>query len=1043
MQGNVFRYSLFSLVIVYSLGLAAPAPQEKPLDFNRDVRPILSDKCFSCHGPDAKARMANLRLDTKDGAFEVRKSGSIISPSDSAHSKLYQRISQSNKALRMPPPASGLSLSDKEIEMLKRWIDSGAKWELHWAYEPPKRPEPPAGLSAAFEKWVRNPVDQFVAARLSREGLKPSPEADRITLLRRVTFDLTGLPPTPEEIDAFVKDKSPQSYEQVVDRLLASPRYGERMAMKWLDLARYADTHGYHIDSHRSMWPWRDWVIKAYNSNMPFDRFTIEQLAGDLLPTATTDQKVATGFNRNHMINFEGGAIPEEYLNEYLVDRVDTTSAVWLGTTMGCSRCHDHKYDPVKQKDYYSFYAFFNSIPEKGLDGRKGNAEPILQLPNPEQAKRLATVTVDIGSHESDLCNAVVEPMLTKWEVTRLSKFPAEPRTGLAAHYDVEGSFEDLSGHYRHGRVTSGELNFTSSPVGQAAELKGETRVEMGDGGGERTPGYSVALWLRSNGLNAMPILKQEGRFALAAGTSLPLGDLTRGAYLYLTTEDGKRYRTRDRIFGNKFFHFAFVSDGHEIRAFVNGTPQELVPSEETPLSVAGSGFLLPKGFKGALDDLRLYDHPLTPEEVRSLAVDQPIRAALFALKSKRTKEQKEALRDYFLEYEAPAEYRKLFNELVELKAVKKDLDETIPSVMVMKDMDTPRETHVLGRGDYRNLGEKVNPDVPRFLPPLPKDAARNRLTLAKWLVEPENPLTARVAVNRYWSMYFGNGLVKTVEDFGSQGEAPSHPELLDWLATEFIRTGWDVKGMQRLIVTSAAYRQSSRSTPGLNERDPENRLLARGPRFRLPAEMIRDSALSASGLLDGKIGGPSVFPYNPKGVWEDIAYGDVYSAQVYPTDTTKDDLYRRSIYTFWKRTAPPPALNTFDAPDREKCTVRRVLTNTPLQALVLLNDPTYVESARVLAQRMMLEGGADASSRIRYGFRLVTGRMPDPKEMAILRTLAKREMAEYDTHPENAAKLLTVGEAKPDPKVDKAMLAAWTTVASSMLNLDEAITKE
>ena len=1017
--------------IFYLLTCVALLAAEKPVDFAREVRPILSDKCFSCHGPDDKARMAGLRLDTKEGVLAK------IVPGDSAHSSLYGRVTHEKKAMRMPPPASGLSLNDKEVAVLKRWIDSGAKWELHWAYEAPKRPEPPAVQS---EKWVHNDIDRFVLARLQREGLKPSPEADRATLLRRLTLDLTGLPPAPAELDSFQRDKSPDFYETAVNRLLASSRYGERMAMQWLDLARYSDTHGYHIDSHRDMWPWRDWVIKAYNANMPYDRFTVEQLAGDLLPDATVDQKIATGFNRNHMINFEGGAIPEEYLNEYLVDRVDTTSTVWMGTTMGCSRCHDHKYDPIKQKDYYQLYAFFNTLPEKGLDGRTGNAEPILQLPTPAQQTELERLRGEIECQEETLADDVVSPLIRSWAPT--ASLPAEPRAGLVAHYDAEGSFADLSGNYRHGRTSAGEVNFVAGIVGRAAELKGETEIDFG-APAALNGSYSVAVWLRSSGVAEMPILVREGAFTITAGESVGLGDLKRGGYVYISFPDGKRLQTRDRIFGNNWTHLTLLHDGSSSRAFVDGKPMELLPASPGSRFANSHGFTIPVGFKGLIDDLRIYDRVVGPEEIRTLAEVEPVRAALFEQPSKRSKQQNETLRGYFLTYAAPEKFRTAFKEFTAATQRKALLDKIIPSVMVMKDSGKPRETHILGRGDYRNLGAKVQADTPGFLPLLPKDARRNRLALAEWLVHPTHPLTARVAVNRYWSMYFGNGLVKTLEDFGSQGEAPSHPELLDWLATEFVRTGWDVKAMQRLIVTSSTYRQASQSTPQLNERDPENRLLSRGPRFRLPAEMIRDSALSASGLLDAKIGGPSVFPYTPKGVWEDIAYGDVYSAQAYPSNTTKEDWYRRSMYTFWKRTAPPPALNAFDAPDREKCTGRRALTNTPLQALVLLNDPTFVEAARMLAQRMLLEGGPDPAKRIQYGFRLVTGRAPASKELAILRELAKQQTTEYDRNPQTAAKLLTVGEAPADPKLDKVVLAAWTTVASAMLNLDEAITKE
>jgi hypothetical protein len=1037
--------------------VAAP-PDPKQVDFTREVRGILSDKCFACHGPDDKSRMADLRLDTKEGAFAERKTGAVIKPGDASGSRLFVRISHEKPALRMPPQTSGLSLTDKEIDTLRRWIDQGAKWEVHWAYTAPVRFEPPAVKAA---KWPRNAIDQFILARLERESLKPSPEADSITLLRRVTFDLTGLPPTPAEVDSFTKDKSADAYEKVVDRLLASPRYGERMAMQWLDLARYADTHGYHIDSHRDMWPWRDWLIRTFNRNTPYSEFTIEQLAGDLLPDATRDHKIASAFNRNHMINFEGGAIPEEYLNEYIVDRVDTVSTVWMGMTMGCARCHDHKYDPIKQKEFYQLYAFFNRVPEKGLDGRGGNAEPILALTTPEQESYSKELAAAIKARETALDDKVVGPVQEEWEKTRLSGLPPEPREGLLAHYALDGSFADLSGNYRHGRMLSGDVGYSEARVGDGAAFNGEAHVDLGNTASiDRNQRFTIAAWLRSSGVNPMVIFdKTEGErgYRLYAGESIPLGELTRGSQLFFylghSDKNAIRVKTADRLYGQEWFHLTLTYDGSGkaagIKFFVNGKPCELETLQDSLADSPMSAASLELGnrakggpFQGSIDDLRFYSRVLAQNEIDVLSVHNPARALLMEQSARRSKSEKDRLREYFLTYDAPELDRKLFAEMKEVKLRKKQLDKQIPTVMMMKDADTPRDTHVLGRGDYRNLGEKVSAGAPAFLPPLPKDAPLNRLGLARWLVSDSHPLTARVAVNRFWQMYFGNGIVKTVEDFGSQGEMPVHRELLDWLATEFMRTGWDMKAMQRLIVTSATYRQSSKIDPAMLEKDPENRLLARGPRVRLPAEMIRDSALAASGLLVSDIGGPSVRPYQPKGVWEDIAYGGIFSAQIYEQDHGKD-LYRRSMYTFWKRTAAPVSLATFDAPDREKCTARRPVTNTPLQSLVLMNDPAFIEAARVLAQRMIEHGGNNAARRIAYGFRRVTARTPAPKELRILQELASSQFDEYKRLPQEAAKLTDIGESIPGETIDRAELAAWTMVASAILNLDEAITKE
>jgi hypothetical protein len=1030
---------------------AVAAPQTAP-DFNREIRPILSDNCFTCHGPDDKQRMANLRLDTKEGAFTK-----VIIPGDSSKSLLYQRITASNKALRMPPASTGKALTEKQLDLIRRWVDGGAKWEMHWAYVPPKRPAVPGVKNVA---WPRNDLDRFVLARLEREGLKPSPEADKITLLRRLTFDLTGLPPSPAEIRAFVADKSPEAYAKQVERLLASPHYGERMAMQWLDLARYADTHGYHIDSHRDMWLWRDWVVNAFNRNLSFDRFTMEQLAGDLLPGATREQKIATGFSRNHMINFEGGAIPEEYQTEYVVDRVETTSTVWMGMTMGCARCHDHKYDPVKQREFYGFYAFFNTIPEKGLDGRTGNAEPMLPLPGEIEKQRMDEVTQAITSKEKALAAKEVVAAQEEWEKTRFTTLAQPSREGLLAHWEFDGNLVDTSGAYQHGKAARGEVLFNPGQIGRSAEFNGETHAVLPV---TASGAFSLAVWVRYSGTKEMSVLQRldEGRrgWELTFGDSELVPPMKRGAHLHFRIIDkwpdaALDIKTRERLIQNEWQHVVVNWNGsgkaNGLKLFVNGKPVEVDvardsltgPVEATvPVEIGAKKFGNP--YKGRVDDLRLYSRLLSSEEIESLAIHDPVRWLLSdTVAEKRTREQKTYLRNYFLTRDAPPNYRTLWAELNQLKEQKSRLTETIPTVMVMEEMAKPRETFVLGRGDYRNKGEKVTPGVPSIFAGLPGGAPQNRLGLAEWLVSPSHPLTARVAVNRYWQMYFGTGLVKTAEDFGLQGEAPSHPELLDWLATEFIRTGWDIRAMQRLIVTSATYRQASRVTPALVERDPENRLLARGPRFRLPAEIVRDNALAISGLLNPELGGPGVFPYQPSGVWEDIAYGDIFSAQKY-TPSSGKDLYRRSMYTFWKRTAPPPSLATFDAPDREKCTARRPMTNTPLQALVLMNDPTFVEAARELAQRVIREAGPSVSRRIGLAFQLTTARPPATKELRLLSALARTQLSHYRKDSGAAQGLLAVGASRPDSRIDPAELAAWTTVASAILNLDEAITKE
>jgi Protein of unknown function (DUF1553)/Protein of unknown function (DUF1549)/Concanavalin A-like lectin/glucanases superfamily/Planctomycete cytochrome C len=1052
----------YSLAILYSssIGMAAPAPKSPDrIDFDRQIRPILSDKCFACHGPDEKKRLANLRLDDRDGgAFEDRGDHWIIKPGDVAHSRLVQRITAAKPGMRMPPPGSGLSLTKEQTDLIVKWIEQGAEWRVHWAYVAPKRSPAPNVSNPA---WVRNPIDAFVLARLDQEGLQPSPEADRITLLRRVTFDLTGLPPTLAEVDAFLADKSPDAYEKAVDRLLLSPRYGERMAMQWLDLARYSDTHGYHIDSHREMWHWRDWVIDAFNRNMPYDRFTVEQLAGDLLPDATVSQRIATGFNRNHMINFEGGAIPEEYQNEYVVDRLETTATTWLGLTMGCARCHDHKYDPISQKEFYQFSAFFNTVPEEGLDGRRGNAKPFLALPSPEQKFRLNALDESIAAREKILSDDIIAPLQTGWEPKRLAALSETPRAGLLAWYELDGNLSDITGHYRHGSVLKGDPSYAAGMIGNSAEFDGQTQVTFGPFDIESAKPFSIALWIAPGGARRNPLLTEltpdGGGFEIYLDDYVltDIQQLSPRVFVRMGNrdKDGIELSASERLIEGEWYHFTLTYDGsgkaEGMKLFLNGRPAKTNVLRDTlaaavknvaPLEIGNAAF--GPRFRGGLDDMRIYSRALAPEEIRILGVDEPVRAVLSKLPPSRSKEQRARLREFYLKNEAPDEYRSAWEELGTLKAENKALTAIIPTTMVMSEMAKPRETAVLARGDYRNRGEKVSPSTPAVLPPFPKDAPLNRLTLANWLVSPTHPLTARVAVNRFWQMYFGNGIVKTVQDFGSQGDPPTHPELLDWLATEFIGRGWDVRAMQRLIVTSATYRQSSRATPELIEKDPENRLLARGPRVRLPAEMVRDNALFVAGLLKERLGGPSVFPYQPPGLWEEVSFGDGFSAQTY-TPSHGDDLYRRSMYTFWKRSSPPASLITFDAPDREKCTARRSVTNTPLQALVLLNDPTYLEAARTLAQKVITDAPRDASRRIELAFRLATARTPTKEESTLLRTLAAREMAEYKAHPDRARQLLDIGESKPDAKLQHVELAAWTTVASAILNLDETITKE
>ena len=1019
------------LFLLATATFAAP----KPVDFVREVRPILSDACFQCHGPDEATRMAKLRLDTKEGA--LAKANAIV-----------QRITDTRIARKMPPPHAKIQLSEGQISTLKRWVEEGAAWQEHWSFATPKAPLLP---TVQLKQWPKTNVDRFVLARLEQENLKPSFEADKPTLLRRLSLDLSGLPPTPAEVDAFLNDKTATAYEKQVDRLLASPRFGEKMGMHWLDLARYADTHGYHIDSHRDMWPWRDWLISAFNRNMPYDQFTVWQLAGDMLPNPTREQLVASGFNRNHVINYEGGAIPEEYQTEYVIDRVEATSTTWLGLTMGCARCHDHKYDPIQQKDFYRFFAFFNNIDEKGLDGQNGNAAPFLKLPTVTQDTLEKEMTQAIATRQKQLDEASIPQLMEEWEKTKLTKIEQPSRIGLLAHYEMEGNFNETTGTYRHGRNLGIPPSPTEGPVGQAALLDSSARIEVPSPVrfDEDKP-FSLAFWFRGgNKLEPMTILSKKDKAGIEIGNDevFSIGDLRRGAHLLIQLSaangDAVKYSSKTPFPYSDFTHFTLNHKGKgDLELLVNGEPVDLVRlTPERQLSFANSAPFLFSKMIGSFDDLRIYDRVITNNEAHQLAVVEPLRYLLFHSGMKRNKAQLASIRDYYLNYDANEDLQKLYARLNQLKAEKKELDEQIPSSMVMRELEKPRESFILNRGQYDQKGAKVDAATPGFLPPMPSSLPRNRLGLAQWLTAKDHPLTARVAVNRFWSMYFGTGLVKTVEDFGSQGELPSHPELLDYLATQFTESGWDVKKLQKQIVMSAVYRQSSRVTPELKERDPENRLLARMSRFRVQAELVRDNALAVSGLLNGDIGGRSVSPYQPPGLWEEVAYGAQFTAQRYEQSHGKE-LYRRGMYSFWKRTLPPAGLAIFDAPDREKCVARRATTNTPLQALALWNDTTFLEAARKLAERSLTEGGADTTKRIRYMFRLATARYPSAAELTLLNTTTLAQMAEYKANPEAARKLILTGES-PITAKDPVELAAWMSIASAILNLDEVLTKE
>jgi hypothetical protein len=987
------------------------------LEFNRDIRPILSENCFACHGSDAHSRKGKRRLDTFEGATAERDGVQAIVPGDLSKSELWFRITSNEEDERMPPKESHKALSGAQKDTLKRWIEEGAHYQIHWAYVVPERKPPNATAGA---NWARNDIDRFIAEKLAVEKLKPAPEADKATLIRRVSLDLIGLPPKPADVAAFLADSSAEAYERVVDRLLHSPHFGERMAVDWLDAARYADTNGYQIDRDREIWAWRDWVINAFNANMPFDRFTIEQLAGDLLPNATLEQRVATGFNRNSMINEEGGIIAEEFLAEYAADRVETTAAVWLAQTFMCTRCHDHKFDPLTQRDYYSLKAFFNNVPMQGKAIRQNQSRfatpPYVKLPSPELDSKVAEMTGKLKALEATLSSFEREPatgMETWVSQLNTTKISWRPLTPIAASADEQKPFIDGASH----TVTFESLNNTRQDVTvraigmPAARITG-LRLTCADTGAAATFNWTeLAVQVERPGRPSLPLKLRSAE----VGDSLP-------ATTVELVHDGNR-ESRAVL---------AVKPGRTISAvFELSEPREFAAGETAQV-------VFTLGSNGATGSSRWLFEVTDADD--ALFVSGKIASLAKARPEQRSEPDRAALRASFSARQPRG--RDLVDAITTIRRQISDTERNYAVTMVMEEMEKPRNTYILVRGAYDKKGERVTPNTPAILPGMDRDAPRNRLGLAQWLVRPDNPLTSRVTVNRLWQLVFGTGLVKTSEDFGSQGKPPSHPELLDWLATELIRQGWDIKAMMRLLVTSATYRQQSHFTAGLLEHDPEDRWLARAPRFRLPGEFIRDQALAASGLLVPSIGGPSVHPYHPAGLYEGVASTNDDAIKTYPQDHGRD-LYRRSLYTYWKRSVPHPALVAFDVPLREVCVLKRSRTNTPSQALNLMNDPTYIEAARFLAQRMILEGGANEDSRLSYGFRLILARSPKAAELAILRGALERTQKDFSADIASATRLIEVGEAVPAPNLSPTELAAYTTVASTMLSLDETITRQ
>jgi len=1023
-----------------------PAVESSKVDFNFQIRPLLSDRCFRCHGPDPGSRKAKLRLDQREGALKELDDGwAIVKPGNLEKSELIRRIVTDNQDDVMPPPDSHLTLTAAEKELLKRWVLEGAEYKPHWSFLPVAKVEVPKLNDGSTPA---NPIDAFVLTRLEKEKLSPALQASREILLRRLAFNLTGLPPTIAELDAFLADKSPDALQRAAERYLNSPAYGERMTLDWLDLARYADTYGYQSDVERDMSPYRDWVIKAFNENLPYDQFLLWQLAGDLLPGATREQRLATAFNRLHRQTNEGGSIDEEFRTEYAADRVNTVGTAMLGLTMECARCHDHKFDPIKQREYFSMLAFFNNIDESGLYSHftKATPSPAMLLWPPDKEKQHAGLKAKIASAEAQLSGIKrgAEADYQAWLKNGGKITPPAP----VAHF----AFDTVISNTTPDSVTTTNFaKLVDEPrlIEGALQFSGDNEVICRSVRNfKRTDEFSFALRLKPTERQDRAVVLHQSRAWSDSGS--------RG--LELTLDHGKPFfglihfwpgnaiavRAQRELPLNEWSQLTVTYNGSSraagIKLYLNGAPLEtevvrdnlykdIVHRAEWGDAEVGKVYLQlagrfrDSGFKnGWIDDLQVFNAALTAAEVAATSSSQ-----------NRQRVEVTQPRDYFLARQY-APHRNAQAELKKLREQESNLVNDVPELMVMEEMSAPRVTHRLNRGAYDAPAEVVERDTPEWLLPFSKDLSRDRLGFARWMTDRQNPLTSRVVVNRIWRMHFGHGLVASQEDFGSQGKLPMHPELLDWLAGWFMDSGWDVKALHQLIVSSATFQQSSQTKPEIVERDPDNRLLTRGPKTRLLAEQIRDSALAASGLLNRQIGGQSVKPYQPEGLWEATGTGKSYKQD------TGDKLYRRSLYTFWKRTAPPPSMLTFDAMSREVCTAKRDSTATPLQSLVLLNDPQFVEASRVLGEKLLKQFPNDETMRNREAFRALTGRAPDEAESMILAKLYTEQKAEFAKNPAGAKKLLAVGESKHDESLPALEFAATTTVVNAIMNFDEFV---
>ena len=1052
---------IFKLALIFLIPLGQIFSK---VSFNRDIRPILSNKCFFCHGPSEKSRKAELRLDLEEEAFLDKDGISAFVKNSLEDSEAWHRIISDDPDEVMPPPKFKKELTKAEVNTIKTWIEQGAEWEGHWAFIPVKRSEEP---KAGMPHWIRNPIDSFVLKTLENKSMMPSPEADRRTLIRRVYFDLTGLPPTPEQINDFLLDNSANAYEKVVDQLMDSDAYAERMTLVWMDASRYGDTSVFHDDGPRDMWPWRDWVLNAYKNNMPFDQFSIEQLAGDLLSNPTDDQKIASGFNRNHATTDEGGVIAEEFRVEYVVDRVKTTGNVWMGLTMECAQCHDHKYDPITQEEYFKFYAFYNNNADPGMQTRRGNTAPTLEIITPDRKKKLN----DLIQKQKGLAAKLngrkkeVVPEYTSWVKSAASKLDAnnsvlEP-SDLVAHLPLDNFTNNKTVDLVR-ETDSCQLKGNAKIIGQAKfgggiKIEGNGFLEVKNFGNlEHNQSFSYGAWVK------IP----RDNFGGAILAKMDEGNDFRGYDLWM--EGGKvglhvinkwpnnalKVISKAKAPIKQWTHLFVTYNGNGkvsgVEIYIDGKKQEKAIQRDSlsQTIITDKPLRLGRRFNTAqtngveIDDVRFYSRSLTQQEVQVLSDSDPISPILAIEENNRTKAQKEVLLAHYLESKDKT-YQEIFRQKKNTDKSLSDLRSKKLTSMIMGDNppNKMRKTYVLMRGQYASpdKSKEILPDTPAFLPPMKEDLPKNRLGLAKWLMDKDHPLTARVTVNRYWQTIFGRPLVSTPGDFGSQGSWPTHPDLLSWLAKDFVDHGWNIKRTIKQMVMSSTYRQQSTTRPEHLQKDPTNLYHARAPRFRLMGEFVRDNALAISGLLNREFGGPGVKPYQPAGLWVEVSL----SGNRRFVRDNGEKLYRRSMYTYWKRSAPHPGLMAFDTPTRETCTLQRQRTNTPMQALVTLNDEQFVEASRAFAQRIIKSPAKNFEDRVDWAFEMATGHPADKLRKEVLKDAFNFQKENFTKEPTRADELLKIGESTRDPNIDSKEHASWTILASMILNLDETLNRE